>query len=201
VLVLTKSLERDLQAGLAMAVRNSNPMLSVWAGRFRLELERRRRPRPPPSTLQLALWILLPDGQLEPWRGRLAPGANVRCDHFACLLPLRTCLERQGAVWPGGNRWKDGKVRAKKAGIHEFCSSGECEQGREYAASVVFEYQTPKFKFYKDDTPAQRRARKTWIRSHTDGEVPTIDTPPGEDRPPPLDLSDPDVSEILGVKG
>jgi hypothetical protein len=125
----------------------------------------------------------------------------VRCDYFdSDILPLKVCLERQGATWPGSNRWKDGKVRAKKAGIHEFCSSGRCQQGQEYAASVVCEYQTPKFKFYKDDTPAQRRARKTWIRSHTDGEVPTLDTPPGEDRPPPLDLSDPDVSEIIGVK-
>lgn len=200
MLRLSTALERDLEAGLAMAARSPVPLLSVWASRFRVVLDARRNPVPVTRS-QLALWVSLPDGHVEPWHARLQPTDSVQCDHFNARIPLRTCLERQGATWPGGNKWKDGTVKAKKAGIHEYCSSGKCEQGKEYAQSVVLGYQTPKFKFYKDDTPAQRRARKTWIRSHTDGEVPTLDTPPGEDRPPPLDLSDSDGSEILEGKG
>jgi hypothetical protein len=175
---------RDLEAVLAMATRAGPPALIVNARLFRKKLDSRRKPEelPPeelPFVQQLWLWIERPGGQLEVWRGRLSLGESVCCDHFdAPITPLKTCLERQGATWPGGNRYKDGKVRAKKAGIHPYCSSGKCDQGKCYALSVKGEWIMERFKFYRDDTPAQRKAMKEFKQSHTDF-VPMIDAPKG----------------------
>ncbi len=191
---MTAALERDLDAILAMAARSNSPMLAVGAERYKRALGDRKKPKeePKPRGPQLELWTARADGALEAWRGRLAPDATIRCDHFnAPVLPLKACLERQNARWPGGNKWGDGKVRAKKAGIHRYCSSGKCEQGKEYAASVSEGWAPKKFKFYRDDTPEQRRAMKKYIRSLPEGSSPVIDAA-GEE-PEVLDFEEPDL--------
>jgi hypothetical protein len=163
-----------------IAERSGNPTLAVAAAQFLRAVRARELAKAEhPDVLegQLALWVARPDGSFEGWRGRLKPTDPVRCDHFGCsALPIKTCLDRQGAKWPGGNRWGDGSVKAKKAGIHPYCSSGQCEQGKGYAEQVQVGWTARRFKFYRDDTPAQRLARKRFIRTRPDGEVPFIDS-------------------------
>ena len=185
---LTVPLLRELEDLLDTVERCAPPAAQVKAARLRKELLARvpRRELTEPLKGQIPLWTSGGGGELCPWRGRLPPEAIISCPHFSGpAIPLVTCLVRQGATWPGGNRWKDGSVRAKKAGIHPYCSSGACMDGKLYAASVVATWMPPKFKFYRDDTPAQRRARKEYIVSHPDGGVPTMDDPIGsrQERP------------------
>jgi hypothetical protein len=132
----------------------------------------------------------------------LQPDDPVRCDFFDATLPAAVCLARQRARWPGGNRWGDGSVRARKAAIFGFCGSGLCAQGAGYAARTVYDpsadWSRGRYKFFRPDAGEQRRRRREWIRERAE-EVPTIDTPPGGvKRAPPLDLADPEVLELLG---
>jgi hypothetical protein len=189
-LYLPAAMIRDLLALLTMGQRAGSPALSVAAARYRRAIEMRRvgTKESHNGNGQLALWTDGANGAFEPWRGRMGIDALVRCDHFnAGSIPLRTCLLRQGATWPGGNRWKDGQVRAKKARIHPYCGSGRCTQGKEYAARVAVEWTQPRFKFYRDDTPIQRRARQSFIRSRMDF-IPLLDMPP--DLPAPEEVSE-----------
>jgi hypothetical protein len=123
---LTTAQRKDLEAILAMAQRSGAPSLSVAAERFAAVIEKRAR-AVAPLPGQLALWE---NG--EPWRGRLAGDDLVRCDRLstplkACTIPVRTCIQRQDARWPG-----------KKAKIHEHCGSGKCAQGAEYRSRTDY---------------------------------------------------------------
>ena len=210
MLLLTTPLEADVVAFIAIGKRSSSAMMAVAAERLEKALLQRRADRDRRAKElrakgemqgklepQLDLWILRPDGTLERWRGRMEPTACVACAHFNTkTMPLKVCLERQSATWPGGNKWKDGTVRAKKAGVHPYCRSGQCVQGKEYAASVVVGFSVPRFKFYRDDTPLQRKARKVYIRSRPDGEVPMMDLPAGAGSP--IEFEDSREIDITG---
>jgi len=161
---------------------------------------RRRRSRQrldESAPYQVPLRILQP----APPAGRLLEWDLVRCDHFACTLAARECAMRQAARWPGGNRCKDGSVVAKRAGVHEYCASGTCEQGAEYRARLGA-FEPPRHSFYGPGSHEQQVARRLFIRSNLDI-VPDIDRPPGvlEAASGPADLVDPDVREMLGAKG
>jgi hypothetical protein len=108
---------------------------------------------------------------------------------------------RQAARWPGGNRKKDGTVVAKRAGVHEYCSSGVCEQGAEYRARLVG-FEPPRHSFYRPGSHEQQVARRLFIRSSLEA-VPDLDHPPGafDVGAGAPDLADPDVREVLGAKG
>lgn len=83
----------------------------------------------------------------------LAPSSQVQCDHFACILPARTCLARQAALWPG-----------KKAALYAYCASGECTQGKEYRSRATWDplalWSKGRFSFYRKDSREQHAARK-----------------------------------------
>jgi hypothetical protein len=156
---LTTAQRKDLEAILAMAQRSGSPMLVVAATRFEKAIEKRQRS---PEVLpgQFALWE--EDG--SPWRGRLGADTPVRCDRMStpehpCVIPLKTCLQRQDAVWPG-----------KKAKIHEYCGSGKCAQGDEYrlrtAYSAAEDWASkskngrPTYQAYRKDAGVQRKRMK-----------------------------------------
>jgi len=84
---------------------------------------------------------------------------------------------RQVARWPGGHRKKDGTVVANRAGVHEFCSSGACEQGAGYRARLGG-FEPPRHSFYRPGSHEQQVALRLFIRSNLEV-VPDIDHPPG----------------------
>lgn len=191
-LALNATLRKDLEALLAMARRSGAPALSVAAERFAMAMEKRQRAA---ALLpgQLALWE--PDG--SPWRGRLGPDTPVRCDRFASTIPLRCCLQRQDALWPG-----------KKAGIHEYCHSGACEQGKEYsrrsAYSASAEWASKSkqgrgsYQFFRRDVGEQRRRMRQHDREQVPGQREAAESPAAEVAA--LDPTD-EVREITGRKG
>jgi hypothetical protein len=114
---------------------------------------------PPPTQFAIRLRMDAP-----------AVGAVFETDYFECTrfgrcrMEVRTCLLRQGAKWPGGNRLKDGSVREKRAAIHPYCASGECGQGGDLAKRCTFRpeavWSKGRYRFFRDDTPDQRKAMK-----------------------------------------
>ncbi len=67
----------------------------------------------------------------------------------------------------GPEQVKDGSAIAKRAGIHEYCASGLCRQGKGYRERLPG-YVPPGFRFYRPGSHEQRVARRTWIRSNLD---------------------------------
>lgn len=190
-LALTNGLRKDLEAILAMAQRSGAPLLSVAAERFSETLAKRSRPAEPLPG-QLALWE---DGQ--PWRGRLGPETPVRCDRFASTIPLRCCLQRQDALWPG-----------KRAGIHEYCHSGACPQGKEYRVRAAYSASADwaskskqgrgSYQFFRRDVGEQRRRMRLYDREQVPGPREAPDSPAAEVAA--LDPTD-EVREIVEGKG
>jgi hypothetical protein len=108
--------------------------------------------RDPPLLAQLAFGFALP----APARGPLFDSDIVRCDHFACMMPARTCIARQAARWPG-----------KKAAVYLYCASGVCEQGAGYARRATWDprsgWSKGRFSFYRQDSKEQHAARKRLV--------------------------------------
>jgi hypothetical protein len=195
-LALTTAQRKDLEAILAMVQRSGAPLLVVAASRFEKTLEKRQRA---PAVLpgQLALW----EGD-QPWRGRLGPDTPVRCDRLStptqpCIVPLKTCLQRQDARWPG-----------KKAPIHEYCGSGKCEQGKDYrlrsaySASADWASKSKQgrtsYQFFRKDVGEQRRRMRQFDRER----VPEAREAPAAPVAEVADLDPTDeVREIVKGKG
>lgn len=151
----------------------------------------------PGGEFQRALRVVAPPvpARLElRWgEGRhLEPGDPVRCGHYDCVLPVKVCLQRQDARWPGAGR---------KAPIYAYCGSGRCGQGAGYRRLTRYlpaeewrsrsKSRSPRYQSYRGDAGAQRRRMRLQALSRPEGEVPTIDYPPGgPERAPPLDLAD-----------
>ena len=194
-LYLPSAMVAGLRAILAMVRRSGSPMVVVTAQRYQQELEKHAASEAPPGDQrQLGLWEMRPDGTSTRWRGRLQLHDAVTCAEFSSpALPLRTCLLRQGATWPGGNRCADGTVRKKKAGIHPYCASGKCEQGRLYMASAPVGWVCPIYSEFRKDTPQQLVARERWQQTHP-AQSPTIDAPPPAEETP-----DDDADEITAI--
>lgn len=154
---------RELELIFQMAERTGSPLLIVSVRRFREALRRQEAEAPRPLRFQLYLWE--DDG--TPWRGRLGPDAPIRCEHFGATIPLKTCLQRQDAKWPG-----------KSAAIHEFCASGSCAMGEmnrvraAYCAGADWASRSKagraSFQFYRRDAGAQRAARRIYQQSQPD---------------------------------
>lgn len=195
-LALTSAQRKDLDALLAMARRAGAPALSVAAERFGAGLEKRARvPEVLPG--QLALW----EGG-EPWRGRLEADTVVRCDRLStptqpCLIPLKTCIQRQDALWPG-----------KKAHIHEYCGSGKCAQGTDYRSrtdySAADDWASKSkngrgtYQSFRKDVGVQRSRMKKFDREQVPGQREAPEAPAAEVAD--LDPTD-EVREIVKGKG
>lgn len=91
----------------------------------------------------------------------LAPETSMTCDRYGCTMAVRHCLERQAARWPGGNRWKSGAVKSKRAPIYDWCGSGRCEQGGQIAALCAWRPESTwskgRYRFFADSVPVQRQ--------------------------------------------
>ncbi len=129
----------------------------------------------------------------------LDPDATITCEHFTSSVPVKVCVQRQRAHWAG---------RGSAAPIYTYCGSGECAQGRGYATRTSYRAEddwaarskrhSRAWQPYRPDLAEQRNRRRQWIRERPDHEVPMIDAPPGgAERPPPLDLSDPETRDAL----
>lgn len=113
------------------------------------------------------------------------------------IVPLKTCLQRQDAKWPG-----------KRAAIHEFCASGECEQGCAYRVRAAYsatadwasksKAKRGSYQFFRKDAGVQRQKRRLYIRSNVD-RLQTEEM--GEVREDGLDMQDEDVKELLNGGG
>ena len=168
----------DLKKALAGALRVGGAAAKA-AKRVLLRIE--PKPVPPPPG-QVSLWH--PETG-TPWQ-RLPISANVVCVPFTppgaehlTVIPVRCCLARQAATWPGRNRKKDGSSVAKRAAIHDKCAT--CTLGPFYLDAVRREdpdYALPKYKTYRPDSHEQHVERRKFIRSNLDI-VPSIDAPPG----------------------
>ncbi len=119
-------------------------------------------------TLRMRLRVLDARGipsETVPPAGPVWETDYFRCAHFSsCLVDVKTCMLRQGAKWPGGNRLKDGSVREKKAKVHPYCGSGKCDQGHDLAMRCAFRPESVwtkgRYKFYRPDSHLQREAAK-----------------------------------------
>jgi hypothetical protein len=119
-------------------------------------------PTPPPDEYQLALPVLVPFAGEVP-RGTLLEMDLVPCDRFCAKVTVKACLQRQAARWPGGNKLADGSVREKGAGVHAYCASGQCEQGKDYRARCPWIpedfWSKGRFRFFRPDVLKQRAAK------------------------------------------
>lgn len=171
------TLAREITALLTEVKLRGMPAHAVAAERLLARIEAANEPAPLPG--QFPLWE--PDG--SPWRGRLGPSVPIACDRFGApgrpaILPLRTCLQRQDAKWPG-----------KRAPIYDFCGSGKCEQGLGYRLRAAYsaaedwasrsKHHRPTYQPYRRDAGAQRRRQRELLLAEE--RIPTIDTPPAEE--------------------
>ncbi len=156
---------------LAEMRRLAAPIREHLVAKREREAERQRKKQERLGyTLRLRLRITNPrTGVPEvtvPKAGPIWETDYFRCMRFGdCLTEVRTCLLRQGARWPGGNRCKDGSVREKKAGVHPYCASGSCEQGHDLFVRCAFRpeavWSKGRYRFFREDSHEQReRAKK-----------------------------------------
>lgn len=113
-------------------------------------------------------------------QGRLQPDDPVRCTYFNATISVRCCLLRQAA-----RPTAKGTVTFP---LHEYCASGECDEGRDYRQRCSFSpevYWASKSKAgravyqrYREDLPLQRRLWRKWLASQLPYETPSIDQPP-----------------------
>lgn len=132
MLRLTDTLERDLRAGLVLAARSPNPMLAVWADRFRSALQPRRNPQQKQQS-QLVLWTTVRDGRPGPWLGRIERDWKFTCITYKCSgISARECVRRQ--IVTELHRTRD--TERGQASEYPACKTGVCEQGTEIRASL-----------------------------------------------------------------
>ncbi len=179
---LTAALERDLDRFLGEVEVRGAPSHAVKAAQIRKALKERREPQAAPPG-QSPLWESNESGAQVPWRGRLGPSTPVRCDRFStptkpCILPLKTCLQRQDAVWPG-----------KKAKLYDVCQ--DCAQGAEYkrraAYSAAADWASrskngrPTYQPFRKDSGLQRKKMAEFDARARAERIPTLEEPPAEE--------------------
>lgn len=131
--------------------------------RDRLRSPRRRRrdgPNPPLLTYHATV------GGAEIADPSAYPDALVCCPLMATpsglgKVLLVTCIQRQNATHPGRSR-KNGTLVKRTAGVHLFCASRECAQGRANARRAPAGYKPPRYNPIRPpkEQRAQRAARR-----------------------------------------
>jgi len=211
---LPAAVERDLVGVLEAVAAGRRPR---EAARALLALVR-AKPRAARQRPTVQLWLFRVDADCAPWwadrtspfriasaAGALRPDDLVACSHYHCRLLVRVCVQRQIAKWPGGNRCADGSVKAKRAGIHAFCFSGACQEGKDHRERSGYqpevEWSKGAFSFFRPGSGEQRRRRRELLLS-TPEVTPDLDHPPGSiETGPAVDLEDEDVRDILTGRG
>ncbi len=188
---LSAAAQREVVGLLEAVAAGRRPREAARVLLLRLQ-GRARKPRRDVSTDQL--WLFRLDAERSPWwadqarqfrpapaLGPLRPDDLVTCTQFQARLLARVCIQRQLARWPGGNRFKDGTVREKRAGVHPYCSSGSCTEGVDHRARTAYDpeadWSKGRYTFFRPGSGEQCKVRRQLLLSIPEL-TPDIDHPP-----------------------